>query len=363
MDESPLAECQHVTARVDSTCRLAVCVMAGMVFGLMGCSSVPVLPVNYAQARTLDGQYLPPEREYWIAFRQPSQFNSEGLYLLQPYERGRIPLILVHGLASDAFTWDDIIFALKSDPVIAQKYQIWVYQYPTGVSYLRSAADLRRDLIQTRATLDPDRSDVAFDETVLVGHSMGGLLARLQISHSDDRLWNAVSNLPMQETLQTQQVPEDIVRTFVFDPVPFVRHVVYIATPHRGSNWTIQPLGQFSRWLIELPQQVRDEWRVLVRRDGRFNSPADPPTSLDHLTPGNPIIRSLNCLREMPNATTHSIIGTGYLVPDGYIGDGVVPLVSARRPGVKSEYFVRATHSGILKAPPAMTELVRILRQ
>ncbi len=319
--------------------------------------------MNYAQARTLEGQFLPPERQYWLAFRQPSQFNAEGLYLLQPYDRGRVPLVLIHGLASDAYTWDDIIFALKSDPVISQKYQIWVYQYPTGVSYLRSAADLRRDLMMARRSLDPDGSDSAFDETVLVGHSMGGLLARLQVSHSDDHLWRAVSSLPMQETIQGRAVPESTIRAFVFEPVPFVRKVVYMATPHRGSNWTLQPLGQFSRWLIELPQSVRDEWRTLVRRDTRFNSPADPPTSLDHLTPGNPIIVAMSGLRESKAVSAHSIIGEGYLVPDGYMGDGVVPIVSARWPRVRSEYFVRATHSGILKAPPAMTELVRVLRE
>lgn len=356
-------ERRNSTFRRSVASSLTAAIAGLLLISVTGCASVPVMPINYAQARTLDGQFLPPEREYWLAFRQPSQFNAEGLYLLQPYEPGKVPLILVHGLASDAFTWDDIIFALKSDPVIAQKYQIWVYQYPTGVSYLRTAADLRRELIQTRISLDPNQSDRAFDETVLIGHSMGGLLSRLQISHSDDRLWRSVTNLPMEETIRSQQLPDATIRSFVFEPVPFVRRVIYIATPHRGSNWTIQPLGQFSRWLIELPQQARDDWKKLVREDSRFNSPADPPTSLDHLTPGNPIIVALNSLRESNKVSSHSIIGTGYLVPDGYIGDGVVPLVSTRKPNVQSEFIIRATHSGILKAPPAMTELVRLLRQ
>jgi pimeloyl-ACP methyl ester carboxylesterase len=335
----------------------------GMLFSIGGCVSVPVMAVNFAKATTLNGRCLPPQRQYLVAFRQPSQFNAEGLYLLQPYESGRIPLVLIHGLASDAFTWDDIVFAMNGDPIIRQRYQIWVYQYPTGVSYLYSSAHLRQELIRARQTLDPDGKDSAFDETVLVGHSMGGLLARLQISHSDDRLWRAVSNLPMEQTIRSGTIPEAAVKQFVFDPVPFVKRVVYIATPHLGSNWTVQPLGQFSRWLIELPKQVRDDWRVLVRRDLRFNSPADPPTSLDHLTPGNPIINATASLREATAVSRHSIIGTGYLVPDGYLGDGVVPIVSARRHNVSSERFVRATHSGILRAPDAMTELIRLLRE
>jgi hypothetical protein len=60
---------------------------------------------------------------------------------------------------------------------------------------------------------------------------------------------------------------------------------------------------------------------------------------------------------------THSIIGTGYQSPDGLIGDGVVPIVSAHRPDVSTERLVKATHSGILKDAVAAAELKCILMQ
>jgi pimeloyl-ACP methyl ester carboxylesterase len=306
---------------------------------------------------------LPPNRDYWTAFRKPSEFNATGLYLLQPYQPGKIPLVLIHGVASDAITWEEMIEAMSSDPGIMSRYQIWVYQYPTGLPYLKSAADLRRELVKTRALLDPTQTDAAIDQTVLVGHSMGGLIAKLQVSHSDDQIWQAISDIPLETALGSGRVSEEALSELMFEPVPFVRRVVYMATPHLGSNWTQHPLGKLGRWLIDIPQQVQSEYIGLTRgQPGLFHPrPPEPPTSLDHLVPGNSIIKATNSLRRSDAVDAHSIIGTGYLSPDGYVGDGVVAVISARQPNVRTEYFVQATHSGILRHRGAKAELMCIL--
>jgi len=57
----------------------------------------------------------------------------------------------------------------------------------------------------------------------------------------------------------------------------------------------------------------------------------------------------------------HSIIGNGRLsIGDGR-GDGVVGITNARHPLVKSEYFVRATHTDIHRRPETVREIWRIL--
>ncbi|RLS33789.1 MAG: alpha/beta hydrolase [Planctomycetota bacterium] len=299
---------------------------------------------------------LPPQRQYWTAFRNPSQSNATGLYLLQPYQPGRVPLVLIHGLASDALTWDETVAALNANPEITARYQIWLYQYPTGLSYLRTAAELRKELLGIRSLLDPANNDPAFEQTVLVGHSMGGVVAKLQVSYSDDHLWRAISDVPLDEALNSGPISDDAVASVLFQPVSFVKKVVYIATPHQGSNWTQRPLGRIGSWLVNIPDTVEQEYARLTRNPG-----ARPPTSLDLLIPGNNIIRATNSLRYADGVATHSIIGTGYRSPDGFMGDGIVAIVSAHRSEVRTEYFVKATHSGILKNSAAAAELTCIL--
>ncbi len=336
------------------------------ILGVSGCAHHQApLPSVYRSAQTLDGRALPPGRNYWAAFSNPSRFNASGLYLLRPYQPGRTPLVLIHGLASDAFTWEQIVATLESDPTISSRYQIWLYQYPTGLSYLRTAADLRKELMSTREILDPQKLDSAIDQTVLVGHSMGGLLAKLQVSYSDDKLWRAISDVPLNDALNAGPIPDDTVSAFLFQPVPHVKRVVYMATPHQGSNWTQQPLGRLGRWLINVPDSTLVEYRRFIRGNpGLFRNPGPTPaTSLDHLIPGNPVIRSSNSLRYSDAVVTHSIIGTGYQSPDRLIGDGVVPIISAHRPDVRTERLVKATHSGILQNAEAAAELKCILLQ
>ena len=323
----------------------------------------PTLPIAFRTAQTLDGRTLPAQRDYWTAFRTPSKFNATGLYLLEPYQPGRIPLVMIHGLASDALTWDEMITALRSNPNLAARYQIWVYQYPTGNSYLKAAADLRKELQLTRGVLDPASSDQAFDQMVLVGHSMGGIIARLLVSYSDDRLWHAVSDKPLSEVFESGPLPDEIVSAFLFEPLPFVKKVVYLATPHHGSNWSEMPLGRLGRWLIDVPQQLQDEYVALIQGNpGLIRNPArQPPTSIDHLSPRDRIMQATSQLRSSSLVSTHSIIGTGFLLPDAHWGDGIVAIPSARIPSVQSEFFVCATHSGILRNRAASTELMCIL--
>ncbi len=111
-----------------------------------------------------------------------------GLYMVQPYEPGKIPVLLVHGLWSTPMTWMEMFNDLRSQPEIRDHYQFWFYMYPTAQPFWLSAAQLRRDLATVRDVLDPHHQEPALDEMVVIGHSMGGLLARLQTDAKSRRL-------------------------------------------------------------------------------------------------------------------------------------------------------------------------------
>jgi alpha/beta hydrolase fold len=120
--------------------------------------------------------YYPTVNEFWTglmgAIRVSHYMGSAGLYLEQPYDPDRIPLIFVHGLISTPQMWRRIINEIEADPVLRGRYQCWVFSYPTGNPVVYSALRLREDLEKARQRYGLPRG------FVLVGHSMGGLVSR-----------------------------------------------------------------------------------------------------------------------------------------------------------------------------------------
>ncbi|HLA84700.1 MAG TPA: hypothetical protein VJL29_07895, partial [Thermoguttaceae bacterium] len=55
-----------------------------------------------------------------------------GLYMMQPYEPDKIPVLFVHGLWSTPATWIQMYNDLRNSPEIRKNYQFWFYIYPTG---------------------------------------------------------------------------------------------------------------------------------------------------------------------------------------------------------------------------------------
>ncbi|MFM8709011.1 MAG: esterase/lipase family protein, partial [Planctomycetia bacterium] len=109
-------------------------------------------------------------------FVQPfgSGDTQPKLEFLEPHQPGRIPVVFIHGLASDEGTWFDMLNELRAWPTFHRRFEPWVYNYPTGASFLQSARMLRRELAAAVRRLDPQGKDPALASLVLVGHSMGG---------------------------------------------------------------------------------------------------------------------------------------------------------------------------------------------
>ena len=89
-----------------------------------------------------------------------------GVYFLEPYDAGKIPVLFVHGINGTPTNFRYLIEHL--DPT---KYQPWLYYYPSGVR-LSSLAD---HLDQTMKTLQLQHG---FTQYHVIAHSMGGLVSR-----------------------------------------------------------------------------------------------------------------------------------------------------------------------------------------
>ena len=150
-----------------------------------------------------------------------------------------------------------------------------------------------------------------------------------------------------------------------FKPLPFVKRVVFMATPHRGSFLTKAWVQDLVRKIISLPVSILTIDLEQIRSlTSKLNIPASVhnqvPTSIDGMSAGNPVLQTLASLPLDPEVTGHSIIAVkpGLAIESG--NDGVVEYKSAHLPGMDSEFIVRSEHS-CQGNPFAIEEVRRIL--
>jgi len=200
------------------------------------------------------------------------QTRVMGLYMVQPYEAGKIPVLFIHGLWSSPMTWMEMFNDLRSSPEIRSRYQFWFYLYPTGQPFWISAAELRNDLAELRQVLDPQGREPALDQMVLIGHSMGGLVAKLQTISSGDDYWRLVSSQPFPAIKAAPELRAKLSSAFYFQPNPSIRRVITIATPHRGSRFSNQTTQWMFNKLIKLPEMLVEGQQQLFRENpGAFD--------------------------------------------------------------------------------------------
>jgi hypothetical protein len=288
---------------------------------------------------------LDRERPFLTGFLTPGATeDAPKLTMLEPYQPGKIPVVLIHGLLSDPLTWVDMVNELRSDPTLSRGYQFWTFRYPTGQSFLRSAADLRRLLAEAVATSDPCGADPALRDMVLIGHSMGGLVAKLQVVDSRNHLWNAAARVRFDQIRGSEEERRKLAEIAFFRPSPFVTRVVFIGTPHNGSMLASRLVGRLGAMLVNGGSVAKEHARLVRRNPGAFHPRYENrmPTSIDILEPDDPLLNALRLLRPPPYVRMHSIVGRRSNGHFGEPGDGVVSLASSRIGGVVTETIVPA---------------------
>lgn len=338
---------------------------------------------NRTTAVTIDGGEVPLEVEstsslaYTLAGSRMWDWELKGFFVgdllarepsklvaLQPYRRGRFPVVLVHGTASSPARWGEMVNDLANDSRLRDCFQFWFYSYDTGNPITYSAAGLRDSLRAAVRAYDPGGNDPTLHRMVVVGHSQGGLLTKLTAVDTGTALYDSMFRTPIDQLVVNQRTRDFLRNTLVVTPLPFVTRVVFIATPQRGSylagNWLAHYLASF----VTLPQDLVTNTRELVTGNPGamwFTSVHDAQGSVYDMTPGNAFVRSLSAIPIAPGVAAHSIIPvTGDPPPDGQ-DDGVVEYASASIHPVDSEYVVYDSSHSVQGDPKAIEEVRRIL--
>lgn len=295
----------------------------------------------------------------------------QGLYMLEPYDPEKMPVVMVHGLWSSPVTWMEMFNDLRSDPTVRDHYQFWFYLYPSGQPFWLSGTQMREDLAMMRRRLDPQRKAPALDQMVLVGHSMGGLVSKMQTVQSGEAFWQTTSEHQFAELKADDEVKRTLANAYFFDPSPSVRRVVTIGTPHRGSQFANSTTRWLGHKLITLPAhmlQGRQELLTLNKGFFRANSPIEISTSIDSLAPDSPILPVLLAAKPGPWIDYYNVVGRepdlgwrGWFTEDG---DGVVSLASARldgTPQLREQVVVPSDHVNVHRHPQSILEVRRVL--
>lgn len=261
-------------------------------------------------------------------------------------------IVLLHGLDEPGTIWDDLAPAL-----VAAGYEVWELRYPNDQGIDRSAAFLAAHWPE----LPADRP------AVLIGHSMGGLLAREFVSG-----WRHAVGRPARVA-----------------GAPIVG-LILVGTPNHGSEW-----ARLRVWLELRDQFPSDRGRrfslFAALRDGTGEAKLD-------LRPGSDFLRELNARPWPAEIPVRSIAGQLTAPParlaagldaaadethssrlrqrlddwwsglgDG-LGDGVVTLESVRLADAPPPLTVAASHRGMLlrllpgdPEPPAIVPILTML--
>ena len=311
----------------------------------------------YATAALLNAEFAP---------------ESFGMYMLEPYDPTKIPVLMVHGLWSTPATWVHMFNDLRANQDIRENCQFWFYAYPTGQPFWISAQQMRRDLAQIKRELDPGGDSQSLDQMVLVGHSMEGLISMLQTMESGDHFWNIVSNQPI-DSLRGDRSTVDLLReTFYFHPNPSIERVVTIATPRRGSQFANQATRWVGQKLITLPTVVTKDINELAKLNQdklKASSLLTRATSIDSLAVDDPVFDAIEIAQQSVGVKTHNIVGR---IPQNLVrklaganstaaGDGIVSCQSAHCETAESETFVASEHQEVHQHPGCIYEVGRIL--
>lgn len=394
----PLEDVKHpASSKVPPALRIPITVFArfenlseGLKSGHMQCRLEFYTPTS-ATFVTVDGRTMPIEYELssalastlegskvyeielkgffsgeYVLTRKRSA-SEDGLILMEPYRPNHIPLILVHGTASSPARWAEIINEVINDKELWGRYQFWLFTYNTGNPVLYSAGQLVTALRNAVKEFDPEGKDPDLRRMVIIGHSQGGLLTKFTAIHSGSKFWDNAYNEPFEKLEASPQTKQLLRRSMFYEPLPMVKRVIFMATPHRGSFIAGGFIGRTVGTFIKLPFEVLDPLKEVLAGNkdlATMRSIKDVPRSTGNMDPKSHFVRVFSSIPIDPGITAHSIIPVKN--PEASKEkwtDGVVNFNSAHIDGVASELIIMGSGHSVQDNPEAIEEVRRILSE
>ena len=302
---------------------------------------------------------------YLSLIDREERLSMPHLYLLEPYNPNKKVIVLIHGLASSPEAWIRLTNDIMGDSVLRENFQVWQVFYSTNMPILESRFQIYALLQQGFKQVSP--SAAAKKDAVLIGHSMGGILARLLVSDTD----LTQPAMQMLNNRQFERFRSDplLQARLRIKPINNFNRAIFLAAPHKGTEFADRWFTLAARKVIRLPtaflsafadalQQHEVDLKNLTKEIGHGviqNGPSD-------LSKNSKFTKLTENILPVKGFKYHSIIGNNTDSTDYQLmSDGVVHYNSAHLDGAVSEKIIKGGHS-IQQTPEAVLELRRILR-
>ena len=199
---------------------------------------------------------------------------------------------------------------------------------------------------------------------VVIGHSMGGCISRLLITDTGDQLWLKTFDKPPAQTQLSPRARELFTDALIFRHRDEVGRVIFISTPHRGSEIATNWVGRIGSMLVKEPANLLSAGAEAMKMEANHGDDLRLkriPNSVDTLAPNNRFVKAINTIPITPGIPYHSIMGDRGRGDTPNSSDGVVPYWSSHLAGSQSELVVPSSH-GAHQNPQAIAEVKRILK-
>lgn len=310
----------------------------------------------------------------------PGLFNAEladnklGIYSITPLQKNKQPLLMIHGLNSSPLIGYELTMAVLQDEELKQRYQIWHAFYPSGPPPFYNSMRIRKKLDELHGMLKAEGGAKELDQILVVGHSMGGIISKTLIQNTDYVLWDLSFTERPEQIGYAQKELDKIQDIFIFKTRPYIDKVVFMDTPHGGSEYSESILAKMASWFINLPKNFTLILSNFILKLGpdkvtlpmREYLSGSGPHSVQVLSPRHPLLQGLNKLEYQ--RPVYSIVGSDGALSCkdekscSQISDGVVPFFSAHQAKAVQEIIVPSNHNSY-QSPQAIEFLLQVLRQ
>ena len=194
--------------------------------------------------------------------RQPDA-QLPKLFMLEPYDPDKRVLIMLHGLASSPATWVNLTNDILNDDKLRDNYQVWQIFYPTNLPILENRYQIQQLINSTYQQTDPNGQNRASQNSVIISHSMGAIIARMMLSDenlvddldklNDKDILSSNEKQQIRNALKTSFGEDELKKRFELQALPQVDTAVFLSAPFRGTDYADRWFTRALRRIVYLP--------------------------------------------------------------------------------------------------------------